>query len=135
MSTEQGQSRILKIISLICLVSFVLAVIITIVFFTWWGNKDRFVFGKEKFDQVAWITANSHPEKSCHRGDMAYDLQQNILFPGAPRDKVMMLLGRPTWEEENQIEYDLGSCMHVIHGLRLFFNQDNQLTHSRIVQH
>lgn len=133
--TEQSQSKALKIITLICLISFILAAIISVAFFVWWGNKDRIVFGNEKFDQVTWMTAPTNPENKCQRGDMAYDLQQHILFPGFPKDKVNVLLGRPTWEEEQQIEYDLGSCMHVIHGLRLFFNEDGRLTHSRIVQH
>jgi hypothetical protein len=66
---------------------------------------------------------------------MAYDLEQNVLETGMSREEATSLLGRPTWEEAGQMEYDLGNCMHVIHGLRLFFNENNQLTHSRIVQH
>jgi len=133
--SEQEQSKALKIVALICLACFVLAAIGSLAFFFWWGNKDRIEFGNQKFDQVTWMTASSNKENLCQRGDMAYDLEQNILFPGFPRDKAMVLLGRPTWDDGQQIEYDLGSCMHVIHGLRLFFNEQGQLIHSRIVQH
>ncbi len=66
---------------------------------------------------------------------MAIALQQTILQPGMPVEQAMLLLGRPSWDDGNQIEYDLGKCMHVEHGLRLFFNDKSLLTHSRITQH
>jgi hypothetical protein len=66
---------------------------------------------------------------------MAYDLQQNILAKGAQRQAVTALLGRPAFEDENSIEYDLGKCMHVYHGLLIFFDQNNRLTSSRISSH
>ena len=135
MSNETKQNDVTRIFVIMAWVSAVVAVVATIAFFTWWSMKDRIEFGDDKFDQVAWITATSSAEKTCHRGDMAYDLQQNVLQAGITREAATSLLGRPTWEEAGQMEYDLGSCMHVIHGLRLFFNENNQLTHSRIVQH
>ena len=135
MSNEIPQNDVTRIFVIITWVSAVLALVATIAFFTWWGMKDRIAFGNEKFNQVAWITAASTTDNGCHRGDMAYDLQQNVLQVGVTRDAATALLGRPSWEETNQIEYDLGNCMQVIHGLRLFFNENNQLTHSRIVQH
>lgn len=125
----------MKAIKIVCLVSFLIAGIITIVFFGWWLMKDRIVFGSQKFDQVQWITASANPDSSCKRGDMAYDLQQHILFPGMSLQQATVLLGRPTWEDPRQIEYDLGQCMQVEHGLRLFFDESNHLTHSRITQH
>ena len=124
-----------RIFVIIAWVSAAVAVLATIAFFSWWAMKDRIEFGHDKFNQVAWITASSSAEKTCHRGDMAYDLQQNVLQAGISREAATALLGRPSWEELGQMEYDLGSCMQVIHGLRLFFNENNQLTHSRIVQH
>ena len=135
MTTEPQQNDVTRISVMITWVSAVVAVVATIAFFAWWSMKDRIEFGNEKFDQVAWITASSTTDKTCHRGDMAYDLQQNVLQTGISREAATSLLGRPSWEEASQMEYDLGSCMHVIHGLRLFFNENNQLTHSRIVQH
>ncbi len=135
MSNETKKNDVTRIFIIITWVSAVLAVIATLVFFAWWGMKDRIEFGNDKFDQVTWITASSITDKTCHRGDMAYDLQQNVLQAGITREAATSLLGRPSWEEAGQMEYDLGNCMHVIHGLRLFFNEQNQLTHSRIVQH
>lgn len=125
----------MKAIKIVSLVSIVIGFIVTIVFFGWWLMKDRIVFGSEKFDQVQWITAAVNPDNNCKRGDMAYDLQQHILLPGITRQQATVMLGRPTWEDPRQIEYDLGQCMHVQHGLRLFFDESGHLTHSRIAQH
>lgn len=113
----------------------VFTLLLTIVFFTWWSMKDRVVFGSEKFDQQAWIESAATIETDCRRGDMAYHLQQQILSKGVPRDAVSALLGRPSFEDANAIEYDLGRCMHVYHGLRIFFDADNRLLHSRISSH
>ena len=33
----------------------------------------------------------------------------------------------PSFEEGNALEYDLGKCMHVYHGLLLFFDENNRL--------
>lgn len=107
----------------------------SIAFFTWWGMKDYFVFGKKPFDQVAWITAKQTPEHRCHRGDMAYDLKENRLHAGMSREATTLLLGRPTWEDATHAEYDLGHCLWDTHGLYLFFNQHHQLLYSRIAQH
>lgn len=125
----------MKAIKIACLVSFLIAVLITIVFFGWWLMKDRIAFGGQKFDQVQWIIASVNPDNNCKRGDMAYDLQQHILLPGITLQQATVLLGRPTWEDPRQIEYDLGQCMQVQHGLRLFFDESDRLTHSRITQH
>jgi hypothetical protein len=135
MRNETPQNDVTRIFIIITWVSAAIALLATIVFFAWWGMKDRIAFGNEKFNQVAWITAVSNADKTCHRGDMAYDLQQNVLQAGISREAATALLGRPNWEETSQIEYDLGNCSQKIHGLRLFFNENNQLTYSRIVQH
>lgn len=113
----------------------VFTLILTIVFFIWWAFKDRFVFSSEKFDQVKWIQLATTTKNECKRGDMAYDLQQNILARGVPREAVTALLGRPAFEEDNAIEYDLGKCMHVYHGLLIFFDKNNRLINSRISSH
>lgn len=126
---------VMRIIKLTCAALGVLAVVITIAFFSWWLFKDRIVFGHDRFDQVQWMTAAATLDNTCHRGDMAYDLQQRLLRPGLSHDQVTMLLGRPEWEDPQQIEYDLGKCMHVEHGLRVFFDAQGRLTHSRISQH
>ena len=110
-------------------------VVLTIVFFTWWAMKDSFVFGNEKFDQVKWMQDVATIQTECRRGDMAYDLQQRILSRGVPREAVGMLLGRPNYEDNTTMEYDLGKCMHVYHGLRIFFDENNRLLHSRISSH
>lgn len=109
--------------------------VLTIVFFIWWAFKDKFVFSSEKFDQVKWIQLAANTKNECKRGDMAYDLQQNILIRGAQREAVTVLLGRPAFENERSIEYDLGKCMHVYHGLLIFFDQNNRLISSRISSH
>jgi len=135
MINETQKNDITHIYTTITWIAAVMALTATIVFFVWWGMKDRIEFGNEKFDQIAWISASMSTDKTCHRGDMAYDLQQHVLQAGITREAATSLLGRPSWEESGQIEYDLGNCMQVIHGLRLFFNENNKLTHSRIVQH
>ena len=113
----------------------VFTLLLTIVFFTWWSMKDRVVFGSEKFDQQKWMESVATIETECKRGDMAYHLQQQILIKGAPREAVGALLGRPSFEDSNTMEYDLGKCMHVYHGLRIFFDENNRLMHSRISSH
>ncbi|HZV98165.1 MAG TPA: hypothetical protein VFF74_04170 [Methylophilaceae bacterium] len=112
-----------------------ITILITLVFFSWWAMKDRLVFGDEKFDQMRWITVTATPENRCHRGDMAFDLKEHVLAPGMARSAATVLLGRPSWEEPNQIEYDLGHCLWDTHGLRLYFDAQDRLIHSRIVQH
>ncbi len=129
----------MKLINISSIALAVFTVLLTIVFFTWWAFKDKVVFGAEKFDQTKWMQYVSTIEQECKRGDMAYDLQQNILIKGAPKEAVMALLGRPSIEEVNEktnaIEYDLGKCMHVYHGLLIFFDANNRLTQSRISSH
>lgn len=110
-------------------------VVLTIVFFGWWAMKDSIVFGSEKFDQVKWMQAEANLQKECKRGDMAYDLQQHILTKGTPKSAVGILLGRPSYEDVNSVEYDLGQCMHVYHGLLIFFDENNNLINSRISSH
>ncbi|HSI38241.1 MAG TPA: hypothetical protein VK946_04140 [Methylotenera sp.] len=125
----------MKLISWASIALAAFTVILTIVFFAWWANKDSVVFGNEKFDQVKWMQSTATIETECKRGDMAYHLQQRILVKGTPRDAVTVLLGRPSYEDSNAIEYDLGKCMHVYHGLRIFFDENNRLMHSRISSH
>ncbi|MSP86134.1 MAG: hypothetical protein EXR38_06245 [Methylotenera sp.] len=109
--------------------------LLTIVFFSWWAMKDRLVFGSEKFDQVQWMQATASLQTDCKRGDMAYDLQQHILAKGSPKEMIAILLGRPSYEDSNSVEYDLGQCMHVYHGLLIFFDENNRLINSRISSH
>ena len=110
-------------------------VLLTVVFFSWWAMKDRVVFGNEQFDQVKWMQSAATITSECKRGDMAYDLQQHILVKGAPKQAVTVLLGRPSYEDAQSVEYDLGKCMHVYHGLLIFFDENNRLTNSRISSH
>jgi len=130
--TTDGSMRILKILSF-GFAAF--TVILTIVFFGWWAMKDSLVFGGEEFDRVRWATAAPTAEERCYRGDMANDLKQRVLARGMPRGATMMLLGRPDWEDANQTEYDLGHCLWDTHGLRLYFNEQDLLVYTRIVQH
>lgn len=113
----------------------VFTLLLTIVFFIWWAGKDRIVFGDEKFDQVGWMQGATTIQTECKRGDMAYDLQQHLLKKGLLRAHVTELLGRPNYEDTSAIEYDLGKCMHVYHGLRIFFDKHDRLIHSRISSH
>jgi len=113
----------------------VFTLLLTIVFFTWWIFKDEAVFGSERFDQTRWMQYASTAHQECKRGDMAYDLKEHILIKGAKREAVMALLGRPSLEEKNAIEYDLGRCMHVYHGLLIFFDDQGRLMHTRISSH
>lgn len=107
----------------------------TIAFFTWWALKDQFVFGGKPFDKVEWMTAKSTPESRCFRGDMALDIQQSVLKRGMTRQETTILLGRPNWEDANTSEYDLGFCLWDTHGLVLFFDTTQHLSHARIAQH
>jgi L-cysteine desulfidase len=125
----------MKLIKVSAIVLAVFTVILTIVFFTWWAFKDEAVFGSEKFDQARWMELSSSVQKDCRRGDMAYDLKNNILIRGAKKEAVMALLGRPSLEDANALEYDLGKCMHVYHALRIYFDPDERLTHSQISSH
>lgn len=125
----------MKLINMAALALTVFTVLLTIVFFTWWMFKDQAVFGSEKFDQTRWIELSRSVQKDCRRGDMAYDLKNNILIRGAKKEAVMALLGRPSLEDANALEYDLGKCMHVYHALRIYFDADGRLTHSQISSH
>lgn len=119
----------------IALAFVVLTVLITVVFFGWWAMKEHFVFGHERFDPVRWMAPPAEQAHECQRGDMVLDVRQRLLKPGMGKSEVTMLLGRPAWEEANQIEYDLGICLFVVHGLRLYFDPQDRLAHSAIVQH
>lgn len=125
----------MKLINAASIALAVFTLLLTIVFFTWWAFKDQAVFGSERFDQTRWMQSSATLEQECKRGDMAYDLKENILIKGAQREAVMALLGRPSLEDSNAIEYDLGKCMHVYHALRIFFDENNRLLHSRISSH
>ncbi|MCX7627484.1 MAG: outer membrane protein assembly factor BamE [Methylophilaceae bacterium] len=124
----------LKVITWVAAGFGVFTLLLTIVFFAWWAMKDRFVFGRDAYDPVRWMAPPS-PEKPCARGDMVLDIQQRLLKPGMSRAQVTMLLGRPAWEEPSQIEYELGVCLWAVHGLRLYFDPDDRLIHSAIIQH
>jgi hypothetical protein len=125
----------MKAIKIICLIAAILVFIISLMFFGWWAMKDYFVFGDSRFDQVRWITAQPTAEEPCYRGDMAFDLKQRLLLRGMPMTTATILLGRPTWEDYGQIEYELGNCLWREHGLRLYFDENDRLIRSRIVQH
>jgi hypothetical protein len=125
----------MKFINMASIALAVFTLLLTIVFFTWWIFKDQAVFGSERFDQTRWMQYASTLQQECKRGDMAYDLKENILIKGAKREAVMALLGRPSIEEKNAIEYDLGRCMHVYHGLLIFFDEQGKLLHTRISSH
>lgn len=111
----------------------VITLVITIVFFSWWIFKERVMFDDQPFDAVRWM--NPEPDHPCERGDMVLDVKRRLLRPGMTKADVMVQLGRPTWEDAAQIEYDLGVCLWVVHGLRLYFDPSERLTHTAIVQH
>ncbi len=125
----------MKFINIATISFTVFTILLTIVFFVWWTMKDSIVFGSEKFDQVKWMQSAATIETECKRGDMAYDLQKNILAVGSPKEAIAVLLGRPSYEDTNSVEYDLGKCMHVYHGLLIYFDKNNRLTNSRISSH
>lgn len=113
----------------------VFSVLVTLAFFTWWAMKDQFVFGGQPFNQVEWVTAKPTPDSRCFRGEMALDIQQSVLKRGMTRQQTTLLLGRPNWEDATTSEYDLGYCLWDTHGLVLFFDATQHLSHSRIAQH
>ena len=125
----------MKFINIATISFTVFTILLTIVFFVLWTMKDSIVFGCEKFDQVKWMQSAATIETECKRGDMAYDLQKNILAVGSPKEAIAVLLGRPSYEDTNSVEYDLGKCMHVYHGLLIYFDKNNRLTNSRISSH
>ena len=125
----------MKLIKWSSIIFAVITLIITVVFFGWWMFKDSLVFGSEKFDQVKWMQYAPSLQNECKRGDMAYDLQKNILVRGLKREAVTSMLGRPAYEESNSMSYDLGKCMHVYHGLLVYFDADSRLINSRISSH
>ncbi len=125
----------MKLVKIASIAFAILTLIVTIVFFGWWAFKDEIVFNDDKFDQVKWIQLATNTQNECKRGDMAHDLRQNILTRGVEREAVTILLGRPSLEEKNVIEYDLGKCMHAYHGLLIFFDEHDRLINSRISSH
>ena len=125
----------MKLINWLSIAFAAFTLLLTIVFFGWWAMKDRVVFGHDQFDQVKWMQSAASIEKECKRGDMAYDLQQRILLKGSPKEAVTVLLGRPSYEDAASVEYDLGKCMHVYHGLLIYFDDNNHLVNSRISSH
>lgn len=122
-----------KLLTALSLVFAGFAVLVTVVFFGWWAMKERLVFGDEPYDPVRWMAAT--PAHPCERGDMVLDIKRRLLKPGMSKSEVTMLLGRPSWEESGQIEYDLGVCLWDVHGLRLYFDGQERLVHSAIAQH
>jgi hypothetical protein len=125
----------MKLINWLSIALAAFTVVLTVVFFSWWAMKDSIVFGNEKFDQVRWMQHAATIETECKRGDMAYDLQQRVLGRGLPKEAVASILGRPSYEDAVSVEYDLGKCMHVYHGLLIFFDENNRLVNSRISSH
>jgi len=125
----------MKLINWLSIALAAFTVVLTVVFFSWWAMKDSIVFGNEKFDQVKWMQHAASIETECKRGNMAYDLQQRVLGRGLPKATVALLLGRPSYEDAVSVEYDLGKCMHVYHGLLIFFDKNNRLVNSRISSH
>lgn len=113
----------------------VVTVLISIAFFTWWSMRERFVFDDQPFDPVRWTVTASEQNPACDRGDMVRDIQKRLLKPGMGKSQVTMLLGRPNWEDNAQFEYELGVCLWVVHGLRLYFDDQDRLTHTSIIQH
>jgi len=125
----------MKLINWLSIALAAFTVVLTVVFFSWWAMKDSIVFGNEKFDQVKWMEHAASIETECKRGDMAYDLQHRVLGRGLPKEAVALILGRPSYEDAVSVEYDLGKCMHVYHGLLIFFDENNRLVNSRISSH
>lgn len=130
-NTTEPSLRLLKWV----VVAFaVFTLLLTIVFFSWWTMKERFIFGDSSFEPVQWMAAAGKHD-SCDRGDMVLDVQHRMLRRGMDKSQVTVMLGRPTWEEHNQFEYELGKCLWVIHGLRLYFDEGGRLVHTAIIQH
>ena len=133
--TTPPQEPSLAILKWAALAFCVVTLLITVVFFGWWAMKDRLVFGDDRFDPVRWMAPPDKQESPCQRGDMVLDIRHRLLRAGMSRAEVTTLLGRPAWEEPDQIEYDLGVCLWVVHGLRLYFDRQDGLVHTAIIQH
>lgn len=125
----------MKVIKWATIAFTIVTVLVTIAFFAWWMMKDSLMFGSDKFDQVKWMQSAVSIETECKRGDMAYDLTRNVLGKGTAKSAVGVLLGRPSYEDSYSMEYDLGKCMHVYHGLLIYFDENNRLINSRISSH
>jgi outer membrane protein assembly factor BamE (lipoprotein component of BamABCDE complex) len=124
-----------QLLTLLALAFAGFTLLVTLVFFGWWAFKEHFTFGDQPFDPVRWMAPAAEQHSTCARGDMVLDIQHRLLQPGMPKSAVTTLLGRPAWEDQRQLEYELGICLWVVHGLRLYFDGDGHLTHSAIVQH
>ncbi len=134
MTIEQKEPA-LGILKWVALTFLIVTVLITLVFFAWWGMRERFVFDDQPFSQVRWMAPHSENSPLCDRGDMVRDLKNRLLKQGMGKNQVTMLLGRPDWEEPHQLEYELGICLWVVHGLRLYFNDQDHLISTAIIQH
>ncbi len=132
--TENSPETSMRLLQWAAIIFAGVTVIISIVFFGWWTMKEHFTFGHERFDTVRWM-AVAKSQDSCDRGEMVLDVKNRLLKRGMSKADVTVLLGRPAWEDPNQIEYELGMCLWVVHGLRLYFDEQGRLAHSDIVQH
>lgn len=133
--TTQAPESSLKLLKWLAVAFLVVTVLITVIFFGWWSMRERFVFDDQPFDPVRWMAQPMENTPPCDRGDMVRDVQNRLLQRGMSKSQVTMMLGRPAWEDGNQIEYELGVCLWVVHGLRLYFDEQGRLLHTAIIQH
>jgi hypothetical protein len=133
--TTDSQAPSLDFLKWISLGFAAITLAITLVFFGWWSMREQFVFDDQPFEQTRWMAQASAKTPPCDRGDMVRDLQKRLLKRGMSKSQATILLGRPNWEEGNQFEYELGVCLWVVHGLRLYFDDQGLLTHTSIIQH
>jgi len=128
--------RIIKVIALAILA---VLVILAALFgtFAWWSSVG--VFSTSKFDPIKWSTpVPDKLDSTCYRGGMAIDIRDRLLKPGASKQFVDNLLGKPDHSEPHEYSYVVGMCSGLgwdYDILHIYFDKQEQLTHATIIQH
>jgi hypothetical protein len=62
--------------------------------FAWWSSVR--VFSTSKFDPIKWsASVPDELDSTCYRGGMAIDIRDRLLKPGASKQFIDNLLGKP----------------------------------------
>ena len=128
--------RIIKTIALAIVAVLTILVALFCTFF-WWSSVS--VFSTSKFDSIKWSTPIPDVlDSTCYRGGMAIDIRDRLLKPGASKQFVENLLGKPDHSEPHEYRYVVGMCSGFgwdYDVLQIYFDKQEQLSHAAIIQH
>jgi hypothetical protein len=105
--------------------------------FAWWSSVG--VFSTSKFDPIKWSApVPDELDSTCYRGGMAIDIRDRLLKPGASKQFIDNLLGKPDHSEPHEYRYVVGMCSGLgwdYDILHIYFGKQEQLTHAVIIHH